>query len=62
MVCSFTVLDFTIQLVETGIENDNVLALVIFSLQYVLVNHAVWTYKVKHARWEVTLKVFVNVL
>ncbi|KAL3515020.1 hypothetical protein ACH5RR_021922 [Cinchona calisaya] len=57
--CSLTlsVLDFTIQLVESGFENDVVLALVIFSLQYVLVNHEIWTYKVKHARWKVTLKV-----
>lgn len=52
-------MDFTIQLVETGVENDNVLALIIFSLQYVLVNHDVWTYKMKGARWKVTLKVLL---
>ncbi|GFY83690.1 nucleoporin [Actinidia rufa] len=51
------VLDFTMQLVETGVENDVVLALVVFSLQYVLVNHEYWKYKVKHDRWKVTLKV-----
>ncbi|XAR59056.1 hypothetical protein NMG60_11014687 [Bertholletia excelsa] len=57
--CSLTlsVLDFTVQLVERGVENDVVLALVVFSLQYVLVNHEHWKYKVKHARWKVTLKV-----
>ncbi|XP_071935327.1 uncharacterized protein [Coffea arabica] len=54
---TFPVLDFTIQLVETGFENDVVLALVVFSLQYVLINHDIWTYKMKHTRWKVTLKV-----
>ncbi|KAL2512428.1 Protein of unknown function (DUF3414) [Abeliophyllum distichum] len=57
--CSLTlsVLDFTMKLVEIGFENDVVLALVVFSLQYVLVNHEFWKYKVKHARWKVTIKV-----
>ncbi|XP_054786453.1 uncharacterized protein LOC129292825 isoform X2 [Prosopis cineraria] len=54
---AISVLDFTIQLVETGVENDCLLALVIFSLQYVLVNHESWKYKMKHVRWKVTLKV-----
>ncbi|CAL1353161.1 unnamed protein product [Linum trigynum] len=52
-----SVLDFTINLVERRIESDSVLALVAFCLQYVLVNHDSWKYKVKHARWRVTLKV-----
>ncbi|OVA06310.1 hypothetical protein BVC80_8889g25 [Macleaya cordata] len=51
------ILDFTMQLVETGAEDDIVLALVVFSLQYVLVNHENWKYKLKHVRWKVTLKV-----
>ncbi|KAL7002581.1 hypothetical protein U1Q18_003733 [Sarracenia purpurea var. burkii] len=51
------VLDFTMQLVETGVENDVVLSLVVFFLQYVLVNHEYWKYKVKHSRWKLTLKV-----
>uniref|UniRef100_A0A803NF80 Nucleoporin NUP188 homolog n=1 Tax=Cannabis sativa TaxID=3483 RepID=A0A803NF80_CANSA len=51
------VLDFTMQLMETGFENDTVLALVVFSLQYVLVNHEYWKFKVKHSRWRITLKV-----
>ncbi|GFP89006.1 nucleoporin nup188 homolog [Phtheirospermum japonicum] len=57
--CSMTlsVLDFTMNLLETGLETDAVLALIVFSLQYVLVNHEFWNYKVKHARWKVTLKV-----
>nr|GMD96941.1 mitogen-activated protein kinase kinase kinase 1-like [Ipomoea batatas] len=42
--------------VRTGAENDIVLALVIFSIQYVLVNHEFWKYKVKHARSKVSLK------
>lgn len=57
MVFKFAVLDFTMQLVETGVENDVVLALVVFSVQYVLVNHEYWKYKVKHVRWKVMLKV-----
>ncbi|XP_024962200.1 uncharacterized protein LOC112502498 isoform X4 [Cynara cardunculus var. scolymus] len=52
-----SVLEFTIQLLEKGIENDFLLALVIFSIQYVLVNHEYWKYKVRHFRWKVTLKV-----
>ncbi|XP_062082237.1 uncharacterized protein LOC133788686 isoform X2 [Humulus lupulus] len=51
------VLDFTMQLMETGFENDTVLALIVFSLQYVLVNHEYWKYKAKHTRWRITLKV-----
>ncbi|KAL5788807.1 hypothetical protein ACOSP7_005756 [Xanthoceras sorbifolium] len=53
-----SVLDFTLELVQMGLENNFVLALVIFSLQYILVNHEYWKYKVKHVRWKVTLKVF----
>ncbi|XP_011046730.1 PREDICTED: uncharacterized protein LOC105141252 isoform X1 [Populus euphratica] len=54
---TISVLDFTMQLVEARLENDLVLALVVFSLQYILVNHEYWKYKVKHVRWKVTLKV-----
>nr|KYP39665.1 hypothetical protein KK1_039024 [Cajanus cajan] len=60
VLCSglnLAVLDFTIQLVETGVEHDALLALIIFSLQYVLVNHEYWKYKMKHIRWKITLKV-----
>ncbi|XP_026395785.1 uncharacterized protein LOC113290379 isoform X2 [Papaver somniferum] len=53
---TLSVLDFTMQLVESGAEDDCVLALVVFSLQYVLVNHENWKYKLKHVRWKVTLK------
>lgn len=45
------------QLVETGVENDVVLALVVFSIQYVLINYESWKYKVKDVRWKVMLKV-----
>lgn len=57
-----TVLDFTVNLLETGLENDTVLALIVFSLQYVLVNHEFWKYKVKTARWKVTQKVSATFL
>jgi hypothetical protein len=55
---NLAVLDFTIQLVETGVENDVLLALIIFSCQYVLVNHEYWKYRIKHIRWKITLKVW----
>ncbi|XP_062019836.1 uncharacterized protein LOC133736387 isoform X1 [Rosa rugosa] len=57
--CALTisVLDFTLQFMESGVKNDAVLALIVFSLQYVLVNHEYWKYKLKHTRWRVTLKV-----
>ncbi|XP_070662726.1 uncharacterized protein [Malus domestica] len=57
--CSLTisVLDFTLHLVETGLKNDAVLDLIVFSIQYVLVNHEYWKFKVKHTLWRVTLKV-----
>ncbi|KAG6410877.1 hypothetical protein SASPL_128950 [Salvia splendens] len=51
------VLDFTMNLLEKGLETDTVLALIVFSLQYVLINHEFWKYKVKPARWKVTQKV-----
>ncbi|CAN4119728.1 unnamed protein product [Withania somnifera] len=54
---TLSVLDLTMQLMDSGIENDVVLALVIFSIRYVFVNHEFWNYKIKHARWKVTLKV-----
>ncbi|XP_038902765.1 uncharacterized protein LOC120089385 isoform X2 [Benincasa hispida] len=52
-----SLLDFTMPLMETGLENDAILALIAFCLQYILVNHEYWKYKVKHTRWIVTLKV-----
>lgn len=58
----FTVLDFTMRLVETGLEDDSVLALVVFSLQHVLVSHEYWKYKAKYVRWKVTLKVHLGSL
>ncbi|KAL4616065.1 hypothetical protein ACB092_07G172100 [Castanea dentata] len=54
---AISVLDFTMQLVETGLEDDSLLALIVFSLQYVLVSHEYWKYKVKYVRWKITLKV-----
>ncbi|KAL8234414.1 hypothetical protein R6Q59_020514 [Mikania micrantha] len=52
-----SVLEFTIQFLEKGVENDFLFALTIFSIQYVLINHEYWKYKAKHSRWKVTLKV-----
>ncbi|CAL9124572.1 unnamed protein product [Musa textilis] len=53
-----SVLDFTVQLVEKGAGDNLVSAFIIFSLQYVFVNHMHWKYKSKHSCWKVTLKVF----
>lgn len=47
------------QLLKTRLENELVLALVVFSLQYILVNHEYWKYKARHIRWKVTLKVYL---
>ncbi|KAI4325914.1 hypothetical protein MLD38_031276 [Melastoma candidum] len=57
--CSLTmsVLEDTMQLIENGWESDVVLQLIVLSLQYILVNHEYWKYKMKHLRWEVTQKV-----
>ncbi|XP_068639968.1 uncharacterized protein [Aristolochia californica] len=57
--CSFTVsvIEFAMQLVGAGVDNDVVSSLVVFLLQFVLVNHEQWQYKLRHARWRVTLKV-----
>ncbi|KAG2239471.1 hypothetical protein Bca52824_091717 [Brassica carinata] len=52
-----SVLEFTMQLVEGGVENDVAIALIVFSLQYVLVSHEGWKYNHGHMRWNVTLKV-----
>ncbi|XP_020110275.1 uncharacterized protein LOC109725483 isoform X2 [Ananas comosus] len=51
-----SVLDFIIQVVEKGAEDNVVSALVVFSLQYVLVNHMHWKFE-KTAGWKATLKV-----
>lgn len=50
-------LEFAAQLVEKGLESETVVALLIFSLQHILVNHEYWKYKVRRVRWGVTLKV-----
>jgi nuclear pore complex protein Nup188 len=52
-----SVLEFTMQLVEGGLENDVVFALVVFSLQYILASHEYWKYNHGNMRWKVTLKV-----
>ncbi|XP_042423045.1 uncharacterized protein LOC122010593 [Zingiber officinale] len=53
-----SVLDFTVQLVEKGVEDNLVSSLVVFSLQYIFVDHMQWKYKSKYSHWKVTLKVF----
>ncbi|KAG9442579.1 hypothetical protein H6P81_018433 [Aristolochia fimbriata] len=57
--CSLTmsVIEFAIQLVEAGVDNNAVSSLAVYLLQFVLVNHEQWKYKLRHTRWGVTLKV-----
>lgn len=55
----YVVLDYAIRLIEVGDESSLVSSLVVFSVQYVLVNHEHWKYKMKSDRWKVTLKVLV---
>ena len=43
-----------------NIVDDSLLALIVFSLQYILVSHEYWKYKVKYVRWKVTLKVHLG--
>ncbi|XP_056698928.1 uncharacterized protein [Spinacia oleracea] len=54
---TISVLEFTMQLLGAGVENEFSHALVMFCLQYVFGNHEYWKYKVKQDRWNVTLKV-----
>ncbi|KAK1321644.1 hypothetical protein QJS10_CPA03g02212 [Acorus calamus] len=55
---TISVLEFTSVLVEIGVDDSIVSPLVLFCVQYVLVNHEHWRYKSKHVRWKVTSKVF----
>ncbi|XP_023634022.1 uncharacterized protein LOC17879317 isoform X2 [Capsella rubella] len=52
-----SVLEFTMQLVEGGLENDVAIGLVVFSLQHILASHEYWKYNHGNMRWKVTLKV-----
>ena len=57
IISNLAVLEFTLKLMETGVKNDAILALIVFFLQYVLIKHEYWKYKLKHTQWRVTLKV-----
>ncbi|KAK4786245.1 hypothetical protein SAY86_002934 [Trapa natans] len=53
---AISVLQFTNQLVESRLESDAINAFIVFSLQYIFVNHEYWKYKMRCVRWRVTLK------
>ncbi|ERN13437.1 hypothetical protein AMTR_s00041p00195800 [Amborella trichopoda] len=53
-----SVLDITMSLVEIGAENEVASSLVVFAIQFVLVNNEHWKYQSKHVRWKITFKVF----
>ncbi|KAF8646124.1 hypothetical protein HU200_065970 [Digitaria exilis] len=53
-----SVLDFAIQVLRKGAAADDIISpLVIFSVQYIMVNHMNWKHK-KYSRWKTTLRVF----
>ncbi|XP_062205788.1 uncharacterized protein LOC133907725 isoform X2 [Phragmites australis] len=53
-----SVLDFSIQVLRKGATADDIiLASIVFSVQYIMVNHMNWKYK-KCSRWKTTLRVF----
>ncbi|KAG8095470.1 hypothetical protein GUJ93_ZPchr0012g19950 [Zizania palustris] len=53
-----TVLDFAIQVLQKGAAADDTISpFIVFSVQYIMVNHINWKYK-KYSCWKITLKVF----
>jgi hypothetical protein len=58
MCChSFPVLDFTLQVLRKRNDADDMIfALIVFSVQYIMVNHMNWKYK-KYSHWKTTLRV-----
>uniref|UniRef100_A0A0E0EVY0 Uncharacterized protein n=1 Tax=Oryza meridionalis TaxID=40149 RepID=A0A0E0EVY0_9ORYZ len=51
-----TVLDFAIQVLRKGAAADDIISsFIIFSVQYIVVNHMNWKYK-SYSRWKITLK------
>ncbi|EEE50585.1 hypothetical protein OsJ_30757 [Oryza sativa Japonica Group] len=51
-----TVLDFAIQVLRKGAAADDIISsFIIFSVQYIMVNHMNWKYK-SYSRWKITLK------
>nr|CAB3499889.1 unnamed protein product [Digitaria exilis] len=56
LVLYFPVLDFAIQVLRKGAAADDIISpLVIFSVQYIMVNHMNWKHK-KYSRWKTTLR------
>ncbi|KAH9325907.1 hypothetical protein KI387_006085, partial [Taxus chinensis] len=57
-VFTISILDFCKTNVTKGVQIESIVALVIYSVRYVLVNHGSWKYKFKFQRWEIISKVF----
>ncbi|CAL4924385.1 unnamed protein product [Urochloa decumbens] len=52
-----SVLDFAIQVLRKGAAADDIISpLIVFSIQYIMVNHMNWKHK-KYSRWKTTLRV-----
>ncbi|XP_048540938.1 uncharacterized protein LOC125520147 [Triticum urartu] len=53
-----SLLDFAIQVLRKGAAADDMISpFIVFSIQYIMVNHMNWKHK-KYSRWKTTLKVF----
>ncbi|KQJ96095.1 uncharacterized protein LOC100837705 isoform X4 [Brachypodium distachyon] len=53
-----SLLDFAIQVLRNGAAADDMISpFIVFSIQYIMVNHMSWKYR-KSSRWRTTLKVF----
>ncbi|KAI4976566.1 hypothetical protein ZWY2020_050173 [Hordeum vulgare] len=53
-----SLLDFAIQVLQKGAAADDTISpFIVFSVQYIMVNHMNWKHK-KYSRWKTTLKVF----
>jgi nuclear pore complex protein Nup188 len=54
------VLDFAIQVLRKGAAADDMISpFIVFSIQYIMVNHMNWKHK-KYSCWKTTLKVQFN--
>lgn len=55
-------LDFAIQVLQKGAAADDIISpLIVFSIQYIMVNHVNWKYK-ECSRWKTTLRVWFFII
>eukprot|EP01018_Ginkgo_biloba_P018782 Gb_15236 [translate_table: standard] len=51
-------LELSKQFLAKGVQTESVIALVMYAVRYLLVNHGNWKYNFRHERWQITSKVF----